>query len=81
MLLCMATASRPDAFPGDTLDEYPPEIRTAFRRWGRAVAALRVYRRRGWNASAVLAQVERERAAALRLLDEHQDRLDNPVLF
>lgn len=77
----MATASRPDPFPGNDLDDLPPHVREAFRRWGRASAALRVYRRRGWNPAPVLHQIDRERAHALRLLDELEHAEQNPVLF
>lgn len=81
MLLCMATASRPDPFPGNELDDLPPHVRDAFRRWGRAVAALRVYRRRGWNTAPVIHKINRERSNAIRLLGELEHAEQNPELF
>lgn len=68
--------ARPDEDP-----DMPAELRQAFRRWGRASSALRLYRRRGWPESAVLAAFERERREVHRLIAELEDRENNPSLF
>lgn len=77
----MATADRPDPFPATGLQDFPPHVRSAFREWGRATVALRVYRRRGWNTSAVQYSVDRCRRRALQLLRELEDSETNPTLF
>lgn len=53
----------------------------ALTREARAVSALRVYRRRGWNPSAALAERERARFAVVAELDALEQAEMNPRLF
>lgn len=70
-----------DDFPTAVLDTWPAEIRAQFARRARAGAALRVYRRRGWNPAAVSLQLDRETAALKRMLDDYAFAEANPTLF
>lgn len=70
-----------DDFPDSVVDEWPREIRAAFARRAKAGAAVRLYRRRGWNPSAVSYQLERETRALKQLLDDHAFASANPTLF
>nr|CRY96520.1 hypothetical protein [uncultured prokaryote] len=70
-----------DAFPRDHFADYPVEIREANRRRARAFSALRLYRRRGWNDSAVRLQHDRESANLKQLLDHLVFAEENPTLF
>lgn len=70
-----------DDFPGTVVDEWPRPIREQFVRRARAGAALRLYRRRGWNPSAVRVQLDRETAALKRMLDDYAFADANPTLF
>ena len=70
-----------DDFPSSVVDTWPLAIREAYRRRARAGAALRLYRRRGWNASAVSVQFDRETAALRVLLDDYAFAHANPSLF
>lgn len=77
----MATASRPDLFPTSSLDELPTPLRAALLRQGRAVRALRVYRRRGWNESAARLECARASEQVQQLLAELEHSEQNPGLF
>lgn len=70
-----------DDFPTAALDEWPTHLRQQFARRARAGAALRLYRRRGWNPSAVSLQLDRETATLKRMLDEYAFAYENPALF
>lgn len=70
-----------DDFPPSPWDDYSPEIKRAAFANARAVRARRVYRRRGWNTTAVDAQVRRTGAELGRLLSELEHRENNPTLF
>lgn len=65
----------------DEDQDMPDELKAAFRRWGRASAALRLYKRRGWNDSAVRFAFERERREVQRIIREMEHREMNPSLF
>nr|CRY96701.1 hypothetical protein [uncultured prokaryote] len=67
---------RPDEDP-----DMPPELREAFRRWGRASNALRLYKRRGWALSSVQLAFDRERAVVMQLIEDMEDLERNPPLF
>lgn len=81
MLVCMASHRGIDDFPDSAVDQFPAAVRRALQDHARAGAALRLYRRRGWNDSAV--RFQRARAAeALRVaLDDWQFAEENPTLF
>nr|CRY95059.1 hypothetical protein [uncultured prokaryote] len=70
-----------DDFPASALDEWPAPLRAQFARRARAGAALRLYRRRGWNPSAVSLQLDRESAALKKMLDDYAFSDANPTLF
>lgn len=70
-----------DDFPSSVVSEWPRPIREQFARRARAGAALRLYRRRGWNPSAVSLQCDRETATLKRMLDDEIFRYENPSLF
>lgn len=70
-----------DDFPRDLTHELPPQLRAAVARLGRTTAAVRLYRRRGWNDSAVLVARNRDRAEVQRILDELEHQEQNPPLF
>ena len=70
-----------DDFPDDIAREFPADVREALHARARAGAALRLYRRRGWNDSAVRFQFDRAAAALAIALDRWEDRETNPPLF
>lgn len=70
-----------DDFPVMDPDSVSPRLRSALARQGRAGAALRLYRRRGWNDSAVRFQFDRESAAVKKILLEEAFAYENPALF
>lgn len=70
-----------DDFPGSVVDDWPIHIRQQFARRSQAGAALRLYRRRGWNDSAVRFQLDRETSALKRMLDDYAFAETNPTLF
>lgn len=70
-----------DDFPDDVARLFPSEVRTAIHRRGRAGAALRMYRRRGWNDSAVLVQYDRASADLEAALAAWEHAELNPPLF
>lgn len=70
-----------DDFPQSVLANWPDDLKDAYRRRARAGAALRVYRRRGWNPSAVLLQLDRESSTVKRLEDKYRFEHENPALF
>lgn len=81
MIRSMSNPRGLDDFPRDLTHELPPNLRAAVGRLGRSTAAVRVYRRRGWNASAALARRDRDRAEVQRLIDELEHQENNPPLF
>ena len=70
-----------DDFPPSVIDQWPAPVRRQFSRYARAGAALRLYRRRGWNDSAVRLQRDRERERLREVIDEWEHREMNPRLF
>lgn len=70
-----------DDFPSSVMDEWPRPLREQFARRARAGSALRLYRRRGWNPSAVRLQFDRETAALKEMLDAYVFESENPALF
>lgn len=70
-----------DDFPDDVARDFPPDVRSALFRRARAGSALRLYRRRGWNDSAVRFQFDRAAADLAIALDRWEDREINPRLF
>lgn len=81
MLVCMASTRGLDPFPSGPFDGYPLAIRQAAGDLARSGAALRLYRRRGWNDSAVHLQRNRDSVRLIRLLDEYGYYQNNPPLF
>lgn len=81
MLIYMANVRGLDDFPPSLVDDMPREVRAAIRQVGRAGAALRLYRRRGWNPSAVQHQYERETRNLWAVIDAWEYREQNPPLF
>lgn len=77
----MANAHRPDPFPTGSPDELPRHVRVLLAQHGRALAALRVYRRRGWNERAVLADVRDKSARVQNALAALERDEANPRLF
>lgn len=78
---CMASHLGLDDFPDDVAAEFPSDVRQALVARSRAGATLRMYRRRGWNDSAVRFQYDRAAAALAIALDRWEDRETNPRLF
>lgn len=70
-----------DDFPDDVGRNFPADVRSALFRRARAGAALRLYRRRGWNDSAVRFQFDRAASDLAIALDRWEDRETNPTLF
>lgn len=70
-----------DDFPDDVVAEFPADVKQALIARSRAGATLRLYRRRGWNDSAVRFQYERAATALAIALDRWEHRETNPTLF
>lgn len=70
-----------DDFPTSVVSGWPAHIRQQFARRARAGSALRLYRRRGWNDSAVSFQLRRETETLKRMLDDYAFSEANPTLF
>lgn len=70
-----------DDFPDDVASEFPADVRRALVARSRAGAALRVYRRRGWNDHAVRFQYDRAAAELALALDRWEYDEANPRLF
>lgn len=81
MVVAMATIRGLDPFPRSDLVGFPAPVRVAVRRRGRAVAALRVYKRRGWNTVGVQAECDRAALALKAALDQMAFDEQNPGLF
>lgn len=77
----MTFYSRTDAPEPDYIDSLPADARLALMRWQRSISALRLYRRRGWNDSAVAFAAKRDRESFHRALNRIQFAHDNPTLF
>lgn len=70
-----------DDFPDDVSRDFPSDVREALVARARAGAALRLYRRRGWNDHAVRFQYDRAAAALAIALDRWEHQEMNPPLF
>lgn len=81
MLWGMGNVIGTEDFPTEFLQGAPFELRVALRARGRAIAADKVYSRRGWNTSAIRAEISRRTSEVNRLLDEWEQRETNPPLF
>lgn len=77
----MASTRGLDDFPRDLVDDFPPYVRQAFHRYRRSGAALRLYRRRGWNDTAVRFQRDRDAADLRDAIEKWEHREMNPRLF
>lgn len=65
----------------DVWDGVPDYVREAYRWYGKAVVAQRIYRRRGWNTRSVDYSVERARERVQAAQDRWRHAEDNPTLF
>lgn len=81
MLLGMTYYSLPDEAPVVTLDQAPAYVREALLRMQRAARALGLYRRRGWNDTAVAYTHRRARADFQAAVDRWEHEEMNPRLF
>lgn len=70
-----------DDFPDDVAAEFPSDVRQALATRSRAGAALRLYRRRGWNDHAVRFQYDRATQELNAALDRWEHLENNPPLF
>lgn len=70
-----------DDFPADIVDQMPSDVRAAFHRVRRTADALRIYRKRGWNPSAIQHQYDRETRILQDAIDGWEDLENNPPLF
>lgn len=70
-----------ESLPDDRFDGFPGHVKVAFFECQRARAALRLYERRGWNASAVRFQIDRAEKRLTRVLDDWAFSEENPTLF
>lgn len=77
----MANIRGLDDFPPGYYDDAPLAVRQAAQRHGRAVHAIRVYKKRGWNDAAVRLQARRAFADLTAALDEWEHDELNPRLF
>lgn len=59
----------------------PPYVKAAFLRRARAYRVLRLYRRRGWNESAVVHEYDRATTAMTAAIDQWEFEERNPTLF
>lgn len=78
---CMPSHLGLDDFPDDVVSEFPADVKQALHARARAGAALRLYRRRGWNDTAVRWQFDRAAAALAIALDRWEHAETNPRLF
>lgn len=70
-----------DDFPDDVASRFPSDVRSALHARSRAGAALRLYRRRGWNDSAVRFQYNRASSELEAALARWEHAESNPTLF
>lgn len=70
-----------DGFPLEQYESLPPGVKRAFKRWGNASQVVRMYRKRGWNPSAVIYRRDRLRDELYALLDQVEHDEMNPRLF
>lgn len=70
-----------DPFPGDPWQGAPSYVRDAARRKAKAFRVLRLYRRRGWNESAVIHEYDRATSAMVAAIDRWEHEEQNPPLF
>ena len=67
-----------DDFPDDVASAFPSDVRQALAARSRAGAALRLYRRRGWNDHAVRFQYDRASDELAAALDRWEHLETNP---
>nr|CRY96697.1 hypothetical protein [uncultured prokaryote] len=77
----MASTRGLDDLPRDLVDDFPGYVRQAFHAYRQSSAALRLYRRRGWNDSAVRLQHDRNTSAVTAAIEKWEHREMNPSLF
>lgn len=70
-----------DPFPRADLAGLPVGVRQAIHRRGRAIAALHVYKRRGWNRTGVQAELLRAGEHLREQLELAEFAEQNPTLF
>lgn len=81
MIQSMPSIRGLDPFPPDPWGGAPDYVRQAARAKARSFRAVRLYRRRGWNDSAVAYALERDTAALANAIARWQHLEDNPPLF
>lgn len=81
MVMGVTYYSLPEQEPVNTLDQAPLEVRQTLLRMQRASRALAMYRRRGWNDSAVAYAHRRARADFQAAVDRWEHEELNPRLF
>ena len=77
----MASTRGVDDLPRDLVGDFPPYVREAFHRYRRSSAAVRLYRRRGWNPVAVLYARDRDARDLEDALARFEHDELNPPLF
>lgn len=81
MIVGMTYYSLPHDEPVNTMAQAPMYVRQALLRMQRAARALGLYRRRGWNDSAVVYAHRRARADFQAAVDRWEHEEMNPRLF
>lgn len=77
----MTYYSLPEEAPVVTLDQAPLYVRQALMRMQRAARVLGMYRRRGWNDTAVAHEHRRARSEFQAAVDRWEHEELNPALF
>nr|CRY94106.1 hypothetical protein [uncultured prokaryote] len=77
----MGTYHSLESLPDDVFDDFPPDVKRAFFEHGRAIAALRLYKHRGWNDHAVRFQFDRSARRLAGALEQFEHDEFNPPLF
>lgn len=70
-----------DPFPPNPFDDAPEYVKVAARAAARSLKAVRLYRRRGWNDTAVAYAYRRDREALANAVARWSHDEDNPRLF
>lgn len=81
MIRCMTNTRGLDPFPAHALAGLPDDVLDLYDRWWKAARVVRLYRRRGWNESAVLYARDRARERFVAAHQEWEHRQNNPTLF
>lgn len=68
-------------FPTTDYSAFSPAVGALLDQQRKALSALRVYRRRGWNDAAVIHQLNRLRDSLARELEREEYEWQNPTLF